>query len=67
MAILTDGDGTISIVDVLTLNQYLLGVDDNVFPLKALLLRIQDGDKLITDADAMMILKSLVGLATIAE
>ena len=42
-----DGDGTISIVDVLTLNQYLLGVDDNVSA-EGIAAADVNGDKLIT-------------------
>ena len=56
-----DGDGDIDIVDVLTLNQYLLGIGD----LKVEANADVDGDNKITDADALNILKSLVKLVTL--
>ncbi len=55
-----DGDGDIDIVDVLTLNQCLLGVDD----VEKINTKNADVDNngILEDADAMNILKSLVNL-----
>ena len=58
-----DGNGEVNIVDVLTLNQYLLGVSDSdeVNQKNADV----DKDGTINDTDAMNILKSLVNLVTL--
>ncbi|HAJ97890.1 MAG TPA: hypothetical protein DCO72_09165 [Ruminococcus sp.] len=57
-----DGDGAVSIIDVLTLNQYLLGIGD----IETEYLENADVDHngLLEDSDAMTILKYLVKLAT---
>lgn len=59
-----DGDGAINIVDVLTLNQYLLGIGE-ILPERVNLGDVNN-DGIVNDADAMTILKSLVGLAKIS-
>ncbi|HAJ97241.1 MAG TPA: hypothetical protein DCO72_05845 [Ruminococcus sp.] len=58
-----DDNGTVNIVDVLTLNQYLLGIaeTDEVNQKNADV----DNDGTVNDADAMNILKSLVNLVTL--
>ena len=56
-----DGDEDIDIVDVLSLNQYLLGIYD--IPEENQPAADVDKDGFITDADSLIILKSLVGLA----
>ncbi len=58
-----DGSGEVNIVDVLALNQYLLGVyePDNAGISSADV--NHDGN--VDDADSMMLLKSLVGLETL--
>ncbi len=58
-----DCDGDVDIVDVLTLNQYLVGID-GIKPDGEKNADV-DTDKQITDADAMNILKSLVKLVTL--
>ncbi len=57
-----DGDGDVDIIDVLTLNQYLLGVNEE--PIHEANADV-DNDKVINDTDAMNILKSLVKLTTL--
>lgn len=57
-----DGDGAVSIIDVLTLNQYLLGIGD-IEP-EYLGNADVDHNGLLEDSDAMTILKYLVKLAT---
>lgn len=57
-----DGDGSVSILDVLTLNQYLLGVGDTP---KGIGNADVNRDGNIADDDAMNILKSLVKLVNL--
>ena len=56
-----NGDNSVSIVDVLVLNQYLLSLAE--IPEEYLPLADVNHDNSINDADAITILKSLVGLA----
>lgn len=55
-----NADGTVDIIDVLTVNQALLGI--NELSETALEFADVDGNGEMNDTDAMMILKSLVGL-----
>ncbi|HAJ98199.1 MAG TPA: glycoside hydrolase [Ruminococcus sp.] len=59
-----DCNGVVNIVDVLTVNQYLVGIttDNDVVDEKN---ADVDNDGVITDTDAMNILKSLVNLVTL--
>ncbi len=57
-----DNSGSVDIVDVLTLNQYLLGVSEDPINEKT---ADVDNNNIINDADAMNILKSLVKLVTL--
>ena len=59
-----DGNDSIDIIDVLTLNQYLVGIIDQP---KGYANADVDKDGSVTDSDAMMILKSLVKLVTLPE
>jgi hypothetical protein len=56
-----DNDGDVDIVDVLALNQYLLGVGD----IKSEKNADVDENTILNDTDAMNILKSLVKLVTL--
>ena len=58
-----DGNGEVSIIDVLLLNQYLLSLHQ--IPEERLPLADVNHDGSINDSDAITILKSLVGLATL--
>ncbi len=57
-----DGNGSITIVDVLTVNQYLLGISEDTINEKN---ADVDNNGIVDDADAMNILKSLVNLVTL--
>ena len=57
-----DNDGDVDIVDVLALNQYLLGIGDVKSEKNA---DVDLNEKVLNDTDAMNILKSLVDLVTL--
>ena len=56
-----DGNGTVDIADVLTINQHLLGLDVTIHSKNADV----DSNGKVNDADALNILKSLVDLVTL--
>jgi len=61
-----DGNGGVDIADVLTLNQYLLGIGGDITPEGKANADVNQ-DSTVNDADALMILKSLVDLATLPQ